>query len=327
MDARLEEKFEMPTKELTVYFNNSRTSDKIRIFEEGLVHFDRMSAFLTIRVPDHIRNIPTEFILSYADPAFSLFQVFIRFVLFVISFIIFISLLLSDFSVKESHISMKLMFYLDLIAIVASNPLYILEYFVESNFLKIVDTTLVQFLVVAVLFTAISIMEMRDNAYEDLKLSWVLKRFIPFGLGFLVFTASSVYSILFSGIEGNMDDSMVKSFSITKVVLLLVYIVAFVFVSIRFKSEFAEEKVLVTVLGCLMFTVITVSEIRTIFSESYGNHHILLLYSLIGAEVYTFFFNYINWPVDMSKLSLEKEDDQKNPEDIVNEGLAEQLVM
>ncbi|KAH0785125.1 hypothetical protein GPJ56_011071 [Histomonas meleagridis] len=326
LGTRLEEKQEMPTREFTIVFSNTSTSNKIRLFKEDLIHFDHMSAFVTIRTPDHIPYIPVKFILTYADPAFSLFQVFIRLVVFVISLVIYISLLLSDFSLKKSHISQKLMFYLDLIAIFASDPLYILEYFVESDFLKIIDSILSQLLIVATLFTAISMLKMRDVAYEDVTFSWLLNQFIPFGLAFLILSSSSIYSISLSSRYYVSKENIQTIFSILKAVLMTVYLIAFVIESIRFKSETAEEKLLLTSFGGLTFAVMVISEVKTMLSEYFGNHYILQFYSIIATGIYVFFFNYINWPVDLSKLTLEKEDEQKGEDEVVNEGLAEQLL-
>ena len=303
----------------TLLWNNigfegdSLTSDRYRIYVTNLVDFVDIHCWVAMKyhlVPNSI--LPRgRFEWYYGDPAHAVLQVFLRFVLFVLGLLVLVRLLMSDFSLKHSHISMRIMFFLDVCLIVASNPLYILTFFASDKTFRVVDSLLANFLAHCCLFTAFAILVMGNLIHRDVSFSWIVIRFIPFGLSFLVMASALIYyhSLLEADPLGQTTN-VSFFFIVVKEIVYAIYFTGYVIASVDiFKAETVNEKTIMVSLGLGFFLSMCLSEAASTLVGYVELQFANQIFNLLVMGSYIMFFNYVNWPTD--KSAAVQEDEQK----------------
>lgn len=282
--------------------NNSASSYQIPILSFGAVKFEKINIVVTMKIPFPV-NFHGNIIASFADPAHSVVQIFLRFVFCILGTFVFIRLLLSDFELKNSYIAMRLIFYMDIAMIIGSNPLYILTYFTESPFIKFFDVAVGLFMMIFVAFTAFVVLLMKEQKHHDVSSVWLLCRFFPFFVAYLVFTFSSGYAVM-SVDENPLSkiNKITKALDTTKMVLVGIYILSFLYAAFTYKSDIPNEKQALVVMGFVMICTTISSELMNALEPFLGSDFAIQIFSFLSVSTYTLFFNFINWPVDSADI-------------------------
>ena len=123
-------------------------SQKLRIFENYIVDFEYLN--VTVLMDKGSAILDSAFIWSYADRAHSIVQMFLSITFFFIATVMLLSLLFSGFNICKTHITMRLMLFLDLVMLLASDPFYVVTYFDDLANMKVIDTLVNMFLVICV---------------------------------------------------------------------------------------------------------------------------------------------------------------------------------
>lgn len=297
--SRMYEKLKSQTLEFPVSFENgSMISDKYRIFASGVVKFDTFHSLITLNQYQGLL-MPGVFEWSFADPSHSLVQVFIRLLFFVLSLTTLIKLILSDFSVKKSHVTMKMMFILDILLVLASDPFYILSYFSASPLFKLIDSIMCMFLLVTAAYVALSSLLMSNVTHEDVSRFWLSIRYLPFFLAFCLFAFSSIYSIS----KVNKDplhktDDTLKFISYAKIGFALLYLASLVYASFTFHSDILYEKPVYSFLALILFGSVITSEFYNALDPYLGTDAAIQTFAFSSIATYVLFYNYFNWPSD-----------------------------
>ena len=321
MNLKLQRRIETPQTQITAEFKNSSFSKKIRIFDSPIVDFNKFKSILTIKIPKQYKNIYGTFVWSYADASHSLIQILIRIILFIASLFISIMFLLSDVSLKKSHYTTRMMFYMNIALIFGSDPFYILTYFTEANGIKIYDAIVAQILVMITLFVSCVSMDEYTNQKT------LLLKFIPFILGIIFYSASSIYSICITSNDPiKAMNNVGIGLSCAKIGFIVFYISMFISSSIKFHPEIKKEKTVLVTMGALNLSMVILSEIFGLNNEYITGHYFIQFYSIVSSGLYIIFFNYLNWPVDKTMLNLEQADEEKGEDDIIVDGLATELL-
>lgn len=288
-----------------VHFDDdSLVSDRYRIYVTNLVDFVDIHCWVAMKY-HLIQNgvLPRgRFEWYYGDPAHGVLQVFLRFVLFVLGILVLIQLLMSDFSFKHSHISMKMMFILDLFLIIASNPLYVLTFFASDKTFRVIDSLLGNFLAHCCLFTAFAVLIMGNMIHRDVSLTWIITRFIPFGISFLIVACGMIYyqSILARDPLGQTTN-VSFFFIVVKEIVYGIYFVAYVIASVDiFKADTVNEKKAMVSLGIGFFLTMCFTEYASTFVGYVELQFANQIFELLAMGAYVMFFGYVNWPIDKS---------------------------
>ena len=310
LGSKNNEKFQIKSKSLITKFPlNSEISDKIRIFSKGIIKFDSLNALVTLSHPDGYA-LSGFFEWNFADPSHSMVQIFIRGLFFLISLIILINLLISDFSVKKCHVSTKMMFYLDIILIFASDPLYILSFFTSSPVFKLIDSILCLFLLFTTTFVALSVLLMSKLTYSDISQFWLSLRYIPFFIAFCLFAISSIYSAIMVDKDPLQKSSkFINIIGYSKLIFVAIYILSLIIASFIFKTDTSNEKPAYSFMSLIMIFSILISEFYNTLDPYLGTDSAIQTFTFVSVSIYVFFFNYINWPTD--NLSVNNNDDQE----------------
>jgi hypothetical protein len=308
-----------PSRSFRVVFpKGSRESEHHRVFETSVVDYRDLHVWISVYYSDlHVVDRITggEFYWFHGEPSHSVVHVFLRFVMFVLGLFVFVRLLVSNFNMESIHISVKLMFFLDSLLVLGSNPLYILTFFSSSNGLRLFDSLLGLFLLVAALFTAFALMIMTGLSHKDVSISWILVRFIPFAVVGLIFAAGLMsYHSLIKADPLAETLHVSKLFALAREIALVLYLIAYVIAAIlTAPREIANERSAVIPLGIVFFVAISIidgASARGQYAElKFANQ----IYSLLSIGTYILFFNFFNWPVNRANAL------RKAPKDSVGE--------
>lgn len=308
LGSRTVSEINQPIQHVAVTFPDGEESQRIRVFSTGIVKFDKLKGYVTIKFPQHV-ILGGEFVWIFADPAHSLVQLFLRIIFFIIGIIVFIRLLLSDFDFHHSHIGMRLMFVLDILLVVGSDPFYILTYFSDSYIIKLYDCIVSIFLLISVAFTAFAVLLMTGLIHRDITFIWILIRFIPFLIAFLVFASSSGYAVLRVDKDPISKLNIVtKILDIIRMSLIGVYAICLIYGGIVFHSDVPDEKPAFIVMSILFFCVTLTSELMNTLEPFLGSDFAIQIFSLFSSAVYILFFNFLNWPIDSSMINRKEVD-------------------
>ncbi|OHS99447.1 hypothetical protein TRFO_08376 [Tritrichomonas foetus] len=327
LGSRTVEEINQPIQHLTVTIpEGSDISNPIRIFSTGIVKFDQLKGFATLKFPQHM-VMGGEFIWSFADPAHSMVQLFLRLVFFLISIIIFIRLILSDFDFHHSHIAMRLMFILDIFLIIGSDPLYVLTYFSSSYIIKLYDCVVSFLLLVSVGFTAFSVLLMTGLKHRDITFRWILVRFIPFLFAFVIFAAGSGYAVILTDRDPmSKINNVTKALDTSRMVLIAIYALCLGYGCYVFQSDVPNEKSAFVIMAILFFCVTVTSELMNALEPFLGSDFAIQLFSLFSCAVYILFFNFLNWPVDSSIVMRNEVDEDDGDNNVIEEALNANVV-
>lgn len=321
---RLDSRIEIPTKSTELSFSDGQSvSSHIRIFSSKLIHYSDLESTVFFKTSPPSVNLDGEFIWSYSDPAYSIVLVFLRFQFFVVSLIVFIRFLLSRFDIKYSHASIKFAFYLILLVIICSDPLYILTYFAESYTFKIVDTFLSLSMLFFALFCAYFSLMTNELKHTDVHKSWIMIHVLPYLIGFGIFTISSLYANFVTINDPfAFNIKVIYSFAGAEIFCLTFYLILIIIRGVSFISEAPNEKYIAFPMSIIMMVIIFLVEFIALINKIPNKN----IYLLIPSNIYALFFIYLNWPVDSTNKNT-GDIITENPEDsqIPEESLASQL--
>ena len=280
--------------------NDADISEKVRLFAKGVINFDALHSLVMFKSPEAI-SLPRFFQWTFADPAHSIVEIFLRIVIFVITFIVFIRLFLSDFSFKKSPISMKMMFILDILLIFGADPLFLLSFFTDSPFFSLFDNFFSAFLLTNTFFVALVVLLMRDIVHKDVSKIWLLIHYIPFLAVFLLLYITSSVSIM----EVNEDPlqkitPFIKGLTITKMVIVGIYVVALAYGIFTYKTDVPNEKPAYSIMAIILLLTVLVAELYSLTDPYLNTDKSLQTFSFLAVATYILFFNFINWPTDAS---------------------------
>lgn len=309
LGSRTVSEINQPIQQITVKIpDGEEMSQPIRVYSTGIVKFDKLKGYVTMKFPQNT-IMGGEFIWNFADPAHSLVQLFLRIIFFVIAIIIFIRLLLSDFNIHHSFIGMRLMFILDILLIIGSDPFYILTYFSDSYAIKLYDCAVSIFLLISVAFTAFSVLMMTGLKHHDISFKWILVRFIPFFIAFLIFASSSGYAVMCVDKDPiSKFNKVTKILDISRMVLIGAYAICLIYGGVVFQSDVPNEKPAFIVMSGLFFCVTLTSELMNTLEPFLGSDFAIQIFSLFSSAVYILFYNFLNWPIDSSTINRNEVD-------------------
>ena len=298
--SRTVDEYTQPVRSVAVKIDeNSALSQRIRVFSTGIVKFDQLKGFITIKFPQNM-VMGGEFIWSFADPAHSMVQLFLRFVFCILGIVIFIRLLLSDFDFNHSHIAMRLMFILDILLIIGSDPLYILTYFSDTYAIKLYDSLVGLLLLVFVAFTAFVVFLMSGLKHRDVSFKWIFVRFIPFLIAFIFFVASSGYAIMQVDDDPlSQIDSISTGLDTTRMIIIGIYFICLIYGLCVFQREVPNDKIFV-IMSMVFFILIFSSELMNTIQPFLGSDFAIQIFTLAACTNHIIFFNFFNWPIDSS---------------------------
>lgn len=295
--------------------NGSLMSDGIRLFTQNVIKFNTIHANVGIKQPDGI-FLPGIFEWNFADPSHSIIQIFLRLTIFIIALISFIRLLLSDFNLKTSHISMRFMFYLDILLIISSNPLYLLAFFTASPFFRLFDSLVNLFLAINTAYVALSMLMMRFSTYRDAPKLLLRLTYIAFLVGFALFATKATYDVMtvsadpLAGWDGFLTavGRVSRGLAIAELAVGGVYLLALLVAAVLYKTDIPNEKPALALMGLTLV-------ISVMSAVAYGALEPLAgvvgtaaeTATLLAVAAYVLFFNFINWPVE--EMIIQPEDD------------------
>lgn len=310
-----------PEKTVNVSFPpKSNYSEKIRLIAKGVINFDTLDYILTMQQPPG-SNLPGFFTWHFADPSYSILSLFIRLVFFVIALIMFFRLLVSDVKYEKANISTKFVFQLVLLLIFACDPFYILAYFTQTPFFTLYDIIICLFNLTYTAYVALVSISMRNLAYKDYSRLWLILHYIPFLGAFCFFTFIAAYNVW----QINNDPlskitPVMRGIGIVKFALAALFLVSIVIHIFLFKTDIANEKPAYSLLSLIFFITVLFSEIYGALNPYLETDAASQTFTLIACALYTFFFSFINWPVE--GVDVKNQDTEMNIEQgasIVNE--------
>ena len=275
-------------------------SERVRLFAKGAINFDTLHSLVMFKSPEGI-SLPGYFEWTFADPAHSIVEIFLRVVIFIISFIVFIRLFLSDFSFSKSPITMKMMFLLDILLIFGADPFYLLSFFTDSPFFSLFDNFFSSFLLTNTFFVSLIVLLMKDIVHRDVSKIWLLIHYIPFLVMFLLLYITSAVSIM----EVNDDPLMkvtpvIKGLTITKMVVVGIYTAVLVYGIFTYKTDVPNEKPSYSIMSIILLLTVLVAELYTLTDPYLNTDKSMQTFSFLAVATYILFFNFINWPTDSS---------------------------
>jgi hypothetical protein len=139
----------------------------------------------------------------------------------------------------------------------------------ESHRLRLFDSLISLFLLVAALFAVFALLIMTGLTHRDMTFSWLVVRFIPFGIVYLIFAAGLLsYHALVDADPLAETERVSSLFALARGIALAVYFVADVIAGVTvFQPSFAWERREVVPLGLTLFVVIFVLDIASAKSK------------------------------------------------------------
>ena len=289
---------------------SENTSQKIRIFENNVVDFDSLN--LTVLIDKGSATFDGVFMWSYADPAHSIVQMSLRIVSFFVAALMLIGLLFSGFNVSRSHVTVRLMLFLDVILMFASDPFYVITYFDEVSYVKIVDTLLRLLLVICANFTALTVLNMRGLIHRDVGVWWLFVRFLPFLGMYALCAAPAILEIVFLGKDPlSESNTITKALAATKLVMIVVYAGVLIFSVFRYRADLPQEYDAAVAGALLMFATTALAEFAKAFETLLVSGFAVDKFTFWACVIYVILFNFFNWPVHASVAEFDSEQAQK----------------
>ena len=291
------------SKELVLVEN---VSQKLRIFENDIVDFESLN--VTVLMDKGSAIFDGAFIWSYADPAHSIVQMFLRITFFFIATAMLLFLLFSGFNICKTHITMRLMFFLDLVMLLASDPFYVVTYFDDFANVKVMDTLLNMFLVICVHFTALIVLRLKGLVHRDVGFWWLAVRFLPFLVAYFVFIAHSILEIVFLGRDPLSESTTAtRALAATKITLILLYAVVLFMSAVKYRTDLVQEYDAAILGAGFSFATLMFAELAKAFETLLAGGFAVEKFTFWSCSVYIILFNMFNWPVHPS-LAMRDED-------------------
>jgi hypothetical protein len=292
----------VPLRTLALAFpGGADESRHLRLFETTVVDFRDMHAWVALKYAagSHAFLTGGRFEWFFADPCHSIVQLCLRFQLFVLALFMLARLLAADVGLRRAHIAMRLMFGLDALLVVASNPLYVLTFFTRSHALPLLDSLLGLFLRVAAQFTALALLMMNGLTHGDVTFAWVAVRFVPFALVFVVFGSALVaYHALVDADPLAPTSAVSGIYALARYGAMAIYALAYLRAVRKFKQEVAGERRAVVPLGIVLFAVLLMWDVISSRSQYAELKFANQIFTLLAVGAYVVFFNFVNWPVN-----------------------------
>jgi len=275
-----------------VFPEKKAVSLRIPVFSAGIVQFDAMdlSAVLSFETASDMAG---RFVWSFADPGHSASQLLLRSVFFFVAMFLVVRLCLSGFGSVASRMTVQLMFVLDALVIVASDPCYVLVYFTESRGVRVFDALANLLLVVCVQFAGLVALL---GAAVNRSPAWLAIRFLPFLASYALFAGATVYATLLTdGDPTSQANGVTMGLGYTKLFLLVVNLLALLYAVVTCTAE--REAVTMAILSLVSALSACRAELKDVFEPMLVNESTTGILALATCSIYVVFFNFFNWPV------------------------------
>jgi hypothetical protein len=211
------------------------------------------------------------------------------------------------------------MLCLDIVTIIVSNPLYILSYFSESHFLRLLDAMGTLGLGYFTLFTAFAMLLIAGVLNEEVGIG----RFLMIGCPFFLFVIVAAGGLIYHHVIVEHDILGGKTvvslfFTVMKVLGLSLFCFAYLTATKFVRDDMTQEGRTHIILGALFFVSYCGVELQSALSGFVQAKFLYQIYSFLASGIFVMFFNWLNWPMPGTR----REDNEQDK----GESLAEDLV-
>lgn len=298
------------------FTKESNISNKIRLYSRGIIDFVHLDSDLVMKFSRENDNEESlqysgAFLLSYTDASHTIIEALIRLIFFIFSIIWVICLNSVDYSKTSTPLQLKLVYYILILVIIASNPFYVLSYFTESPYIPFMDS----FFAILLIFSAFSMtLIILDSSHEDpskITTKWLLRESSPFIVMSLFFLFNE-YSIHFSD---DNDAVLLELFKFARVLGISFCYIVIVVSTFLFKTKTLLEKGII--ISMIIITLVTAMMLECIESIEplISSNHAIQIFTFASVSTYVFFLAFFYLPVDPMDASDDIVDNNNDNED------------
>lgn len=294
------------SKQYEIIFNTeSKVSNKIRLFSREIVDFVRLESDLVLKFHYDESTIDDDlqysgaFIFTYIDASYTIIEALLRLIFFIFSIIWFCYFNSIDFSKTSSPLQLKLIYFVLILTVFSSNPLYVLSYFTESHFLSFIDSVFSTVLVFSVLAVTLIILDSTHaDQFKNTK-KWLLIESLPF----LILCSFFIVDDFYNHYSDDSNDLHVKLFNFVKFLGISFCYVIVLVSTILFKAKnYLEKGIVILMILITILTTVFFEYIEPIESLIPTNH-VIQIYTFASVATYVFFLAFFYMPVDPMSAS------------------------
>ena len=301
------------------FLPQSNITEKIRLYSIPTINFDRFSLVTYLEFLDK-KPLTMHFSFFTADSAFTILSFIVRIVLFFIGFVVFLRFASRHMKLSHSSVSNQFIYILLVAELLATNPLIILDCFVDTTAFSLTDAFCSQLFFVLSCYCSFVHLIYKDRKNETPSKAVLISIAIPFLVVFGLMFANSFYSV----IKISTDPIIAKTGAwhglfYTQFVLILLFVPVTLFYGLCPLHKANSDQKVHVVIAVTFAIIVLFQQLHVPHEQFIGSCYAMQIYSTASAAVFTLFFAYFNWPVEPSK-------DVEDPDTIVVNDADESLI-